>query len=160
MSADQKTKTKSPDAIIAGLPLPPAPKAVGLYKPCLIAGNLCYTSGHVSMNEDGSLITGCVGRAASQQDGYDAARAAGLAILSTLKSNLESLDRVKQVVKLFGFVNCTDDFEQQPAVLNGCSELMAEVFGPGVGVGTRSAVGTNALPLGVMVEIEAIFELT
>ena len=102
---------------------------------------------------------GCVGRDADQDAGYAAARQTGLAILSTLKSELGSLDRIARIVKLFGMVNCTPDFTQQPAVINGCSELMRDVFGAETGVGTRSAVGVAALPLGVVVEIEAIVEI-
>ena len=108
---------------------------------------------------DGSLLTGCVGKDVDQQAGYDAAKQAGLTMLSTLKGYLGSLDRIKQVVKLFGMVYCTDDFIQQPAVINGCSELMAQVFGDDIGIGTRSAVGVASLPLGSIVEIEGIFEL-
>ncbi len=142
-----------------GLELPPAPSAVAVYRPSLIVGDLCYTSGHLPVNVDGSLHTGCVGKDADQESGYAAAKQAGLAILSTLKSELGSLDRVERIVKLFGMVNCTPEFTQQPAVVNGCSELMREVFGEEVGVGTRSAVGVAALPLGVMVEIEAIVQI-
>ena len=142
-----------------GYELPPAPKAVGLYRPATVVGHLCYTSGHVPLQSDGSLIKGCVGKDADEQAGIQAARQAGLTILATLKQHLGGLDRVKRVVKIFGLVNCTSEFTGQPAVMNGCSELMKEVFGDENGVGARSAVGTNALPLGVMVEIEAIFEL-
>ena len=152
MSADGKIEE-------LGLELPPAPKAVGVYKPVLIVDGLCYTSGHVPLNPDGSMITGCVGQDADQEAGYAAARQVGLTILASLKSHLGSLDRIERVVKLFGLVNCTSEFQGHPAVINGCSELMAEVFGPDQGVGTRSAVGANSLPLGVMVEIEGIFEL-
>jgi enamine deaminase RidA (YjgF/YER057c/UK114 family) len=111
------------------------------------------------MMPDGSLLKGCVGKDVDQQAGYDAAKQAGLTLLATLQAHLGSLDKVKRVVKLFGMVYCTDDFIQQPAVVNGCSELMAQVFGDDVGVGTRSAVGVAALPLGVIVEIEGIFEI-
>jgi len=142
-----------------GFELPPAPSALGIYKPALTIGNICYTSGHLPVMPDGSLLTGCVGKDVDQQAGYDAAKQAGLTMLSTLKGYLGSLDRIKQVVKLFGMVYCTDDFIQQPAVINGCSELMAQVFGDGIGIGTRSAVGVASLPLGVIVEIEGIFEL-
>jgi len=142
-----------------GLELPPAPSAVAVYRPSLIVGDLCYTSGHLPVNIDGSLHLGCVGRNADQDAGYAAAKQAGLAILSTLKAELGSLDRIARIVKLFGMVNCTPEFTQQPAVVNGCSELMREVFGEDIGVGTRSAVGVAALPLGVMVEIEAIVEI-
>lgn len=142
-----------------GLELPPAPSAVAVYRPSMIVGDLCYTSGHLPVNPDGSLHLGCVGKNVDQDAGYAAARQAGLAILSTLKAELGSLDRVSRIVKLFGMVNCTPEFTQQPAVVNGCSELMREVFGAEIGVGTRSAVGVAALPLGVVVEIEAIVEV-
>lgn len=152
MNADKKL-------LELGYELPPAPKAVGVYKPALVIGNLCYTSGHVPFLPDGNLIKGCVGRDADETAGYNAAKQAGLTILATLKSHFGSLDRIKQVVKIFGLVNCSDDFTGQPAVMNGCSELFKAVFGEEAGIGTRSAVGTNSLPLGVMVEIEAIFEI-
>lgn len=142
-----------------GFELPPAPKAVGVYKPALTVGNLCHTSGHLPLLSDGSLLKGVVGKDATVEQGYEAARQAGLAILSTLNDYLGSINKVKRVVKIFGMVYCTDDFTQQPAVVNGCSELMAKVFGDDVGVGTRSAVGVAALPLGVMVEVEGIFEV-
>ena len=142
-----------------GLELPPAPNAVAVYRPSLIVGDLCYTSGHLPVNTDGSLHLGCVGKDADQEAGYAAAKQAGLAILSTLQAELGSLDRIARIVKLFGMVNCTPEFTQQPTVVNGCSELMRDVFGDEVGVGTRSAVGVAALPLGVMVEIEAIVEV-
>lgn len=152
MSADQRIEE-------LGYQLPPAPSAVGVYQPALTVGNMCYTSGHLPVNVDGSLLTGCVGKDVDQEAGYEAAKQAGLTMLATLKSHLGSLDRVKRVVKLFGMVYCTNDFVQQPAVVNGCSELMKQVFGDEAGVGTRSAVGVAALPLGVSVEIEGIFEL-
>jgi len=122
MSAEQKLKDLN-------LELPPAPAPLGVYKPILIEGNLAYLSGHGPLKSDGSMITGRVGVDLNQEDGYKAARQTGLAILATLKSQLGSLDRVKRVVKVLGFVNCTNDFAQQPAVINGCSELFAEVFG-------------------------------
>ena len=142
-----------------GLELPPPPKALGVYRPMIVVENLCYTSGHGPLRTDGSLITGRVGADADKSAGYDAARQTGLAILSTVRAHLGSLDRIKRLVKIFGMVQCTDDFTEQPAVINGCSELMIEVFGEENGVGARSAVGMNSLPLGMMVEIEAIFEL-
>lgn len=153
MSADQRLAE-------LGFQLPPPPAAVGVYRPAIMVGNLCFTSGHLPINSDGSLLTGCVGRDADQEAGYAAARQAGLALLATLKSELGSLDRIKRVIKLFGMVNCTDDFTKHPAVINGCSELMKAVFGDEEGVGARSAIGVNALPLGVLVEIEGIFEIS
>lgn len=143
-----------------GYVLPPAPQAVGVYRPAVVVGNLCYTSGHIPLLPDGSMIKGKVGADADERAGYHAAKQAALTILATLKARLGTLNRVRRVVKLFGLVNCTDDFTQQPSVMNGCSDVMREVFGVEQGVGARSAVGTNSLPLGVMVEIEAIFELT
>ncbi|MDG1808418.1 MAG: RidA family protein [Pirellulaceae bacterium] len=142
-----------------GLVLPPAPKAVGVYRPSVMVGNLCMTSGHVPLNTDGSMITGCVGSELDQQAGYEAAKQTGLTILATLQRDLGNLDRIKRVVKLFGMVWCTSDFTQHPAVINGCSELYRDVFGEQIGVGARSAVGMSSLPLGVTVEIEGVFEI-
>ena len=152
MSAEQKLEELK-------LELPPAAKPAGLYKPFLMVDNLCYVSGHGPLKTDKTLITGCLGKGADVEQGYEAAKQTGLAILATLKKNLGSLDRVKRVVKIFGLVCCVDNFHQQPAVINGCSELFAQVFGEDAGVGVRSAIGTNALPLEMMVEIEAIFEI-
>lgn len=152
MSADAKLQE-------LGLELPPPPKAAGLYRPLIVVERLAYTSGHLPPDVDGSLITGRVGEDLDQQAGYDAARRAGLAILATLRDELGSLDRVKRLVKLLGLVRCTPEFSGQPAVINGCSELFRDVFGDDAGIAVRSAVGANALPLGAVVEIEAIFEL-
>jgi enamine deaminase RidA (YjgF/YER057c/UK114 family) len=139
--------------------LPPAPKPGGVYKPVVIVDSMCYVSGHGPLKSDGTLIVGRVGDSLTQAEGYQAARQTGLALLATLRAQLGSLDRIQRVVKLLGMVNCTDDFGQQPAVINGCSELFAEVFGVEDGVGARSAVGFNALPGGIAVEIEAIVQL-
>ena len=139
--------------------LPPPPKPAGVYKPVVVAGNMCYASGHGPLLPDGTMMSGRVGLEVDQQAGYDAARQTGLAILATLRASLGSLDRVKRVIKLLGMVNCTPDFTQQPAVINGCSELFAQVFGSDEGVGARSAVGMGSLPGNISVEIEAIFEL-
>jgi enamine deaminase RidA (YjgF/YER057c/UK114 family) len=141
------------------LELPPAAEPKGVYKPLVVVGNLVYTSGHLPVKPDGSLITGRVGAELDVQAGYQAAQFAGLGILASLRKQFESLDKIKRLVKLFGIVNCTADFTQQPAVINGCSEMFAAVFGPDGGIAARSAIGTNTLPLGVPVEIEAIFEL-
>lgn len=141
------------------LNLPPAPKPVGVYRPILVVNNLAYLSGHGPLRPDGSLITGCVGRDVDQATGYQAARQTGLAMLATLQKGLGSLDRVRRLVKLFGMVQCVPEFTQHPAVINGCSELFAEVFGPEYGVAARSAIGVISLPVGMTVEIEAIFEL-
>jgi len=105
------------------------------------------------------MITGRVGADLTTEQGKQAARQVGLAILSTVRATIGSLDKVKRLIKTFGLVRCTNEFGEQPQVINGFSELMAEVFGEDAGVGTRSAVGTNALPGGIAVEIECMFEV-
>jgi enamine deaminase RidA (YjgF/YER057c/UK114 family) len=142
-----------------GLELPPAPKPVGVYKPLVVAGNLAYVSGHGPLKSDGTLMTGRVGADVDLHGGQLAARQTGLAILATLKSHLGSLDRVVRVVKLLGMVNCTPDFTAQPQVINGCSELFRDVWGPDNGVGARSAVGMGSLPGNIPTEVEVIFEI-
>jgi enamine deaminase RidA (YjgF/YER057c/UK114 family) len=139
--------------------MPPAAEPKGVYRPLVVLGNLIYTSGHLPVQASGKLITGRLGAELDVPAGYAAARLAGLGILASLSKQLGSLDRVRRVVKVLGAVNCLPEFTQQPAVLNGCSELFARVFGPDAGVGARSAIGLSALPLGVPVEIEAIFEV-
>jgi enamine deaminase RidA (YjgF/YER057c/UK114 family) len=141
------------------LTLPPAPKPVAVYKPAVRVGNLLYVSGHGPLKADKTLILGKVGKDLTLDQGKEAARQTGLAILATLKDTLGSLGKVKRLVKAFGMVNCTDDFTDQPKVINGFSELMNDVFGDDAGVGARSAVGHNALPNGMAVEVEAIFEV-
>lgn len=141
------------------LDMPPAPKAMGVYKSLVLTGNICYLSGHGPLKSDGTLIKGRVGADLDQQAGYNAARQTGLALLATLQAQLGSLNKVKRVVKLLGMVNSTADFEQHPAVINGCSELFAKVWGDDAGVGARSAVGMGSLPGNIAVEIEAIFEV-
>ena len=142
-----------------GIELPPAPKPIGLYKPVVVVGNLAYLSGHGPLKSDGSLITGRLGDDLSIEQGQAAARQTALAMLATLRSSLGTLDRVGRLIKLLGLVRCTDAFDQQPAVINGCSQVFADVFGPDQGIAARSALGTNALPGGIAVEIEAIFEI-
>jgi enamine deaminase RidA (YjgF/YER057c/UK114 family) len=139
--------------------LPPAPKVGGVYRPVVIAGNMAYVSGHVSLKLDGSILTGRVGADVDQEAGKHAAEAAGLAILATLRANLGSLDRVKRVIKTLGMVNCTPEFTNHPEVINGCSELWGKIWGPDHGIGARSAVGLGSLPRNATIEIEAIFEL-
>jgi len=139
--------------------LPPAPAAKGVYTPFLLDGNHIYVSGHLPVNPDGTLQRGKIGKDIDQEAGKLAARQAGLSILATLIANLGTLNRVKRVIKVFGMVNATTDFEKQPYIVNGCSELFADVFGPLNGIGVRSAVGVGSLPENVPVEIEAIFEL-
>ena len=151
----------SADAKLAELKLelPPAPKAMGVYKPVVIIGNLAYVSGHGPLKPDGTLMVGRVGSEVDQQAGYNAAKQTGLAILASLKRELGSLDRVKRVIKTLGMVNCTADFANHPAVINGCSELFAQVWGSDNGVGARSAIGMGSLPGNISVEIEVICEL-
>ena len=141
------------------LELPPAPKPVAVYRPLVIVGNLAYVSGHGPLKPDKSLITGRVGADLDLAAGKLAARQVGLAILATLRNELGSLNRVSRLVKTLGMVNSAPDFFDHPKVINGFSELMAEVFGPENGIGARSAVGMGPLPGNIAVEIEAIFEL-
>jgi enamine deaminase RidA (YjgF/YER057c/UK114 family) len=139
--------------------LPPAPKPVAKYKTAVLAGNMLYVSGHGPLKEDKTMITGRVGADLNLEQGKAAARQVGLAILSTVRATLGSLDKVKRLIKTLGLVQCTNEFRDQPQVINGFSELMAEVFGDDDGVAARSAVGTNALPGNIAVEIECIFEV-
>jgi enamine deaminase RidA (YjgF/YER057c/UK114 family) len=142
------------------LELPPAPKAVGVYKPIVEINGLVYLSGHGPLRPDGALIKGRLGADLDVKAGYDAARQTGLAILATLKKHCGSLDRIARLVKTFGLVQATPEFTDHPAVINGFSELMRGVFGEENGIAARSAVGAASLPAGMAVEIEAIFELT
>lgn len=142
------------------LQLPPAPTPLGAYRPVVIVDSIAYLSGHVPLAEDGSLLTGKVGDTVDGEAGYYAARRTGLVMLSSLREALGSLDRVERVIKLLGMVNCVTTFHELPAVINGCSELLAEVFGPDAGVGARSAVGVASLPSDISVEIEGIFEIS
>ena len=149
------------EAIISQLniELPPPPTPAGVYKPLVIVDNLAYLSGHGPVCSDGSMLQGRVGSEVDLDGGYRAARQTGLALLSTLRHGLGSLDRVVRVIKVLGLVNSSPDFHQHPAVINGCSELFAQVFGKDAGVGARSALGVAALPGNITVEIEAIFEI-
>ena len=141
-----------------GLKLPPAPPPAGVYRPVLVVDNFLYVSGQGPVNLDGSLMTGRVGDSTDKEGGKLAARQVGLTMLSTIKTHFGDLDRIKRVVKVLGMVNCTLDFGEQPYVINGFSELMADVFGRENGIGVRSAVGMM-LPSSILVEIEAHFEL-
>jgi enamine deaminase RidA (YjgF/YER057c/UK114 family) len=139
--------------------LPPVSAPKGLYRPLVVSGNLVFLSGHLPGKADGTLIQGKVGDQLTIEEAKVAARAVGLAILATLKNELGSLNKIKRVVKLFGMVNAVADFDKHPFVVNGCSELMEEVFGSENGVGARSAFGVAGLPANCPVEVEAIFEL-
>jgi len=152
MSADAKIQE-------LGLELPPAPPPMGVYKPIVLDGNLAYLSGHGPVQSDGTLMNGRVGDDLDLEAGYQSARQVGLTLLATLRANLGSLDRVRRVIKVLGMVNCTADFPDHPKVINGCSELFAQVWGEEHGVGARSAVGMGSLPGNIPTEIEAIFEI-
>jgi enamine deaminase RidA (YjgF/YER057c/UK114 family) len=141
-----------------GLILPPAPKPVGVYKPVLVVGKFLYVSGQGPIRSDGTLMTGRLGADLDKEEGKLAARQVGLTMLSTIKTHFGELKKIKRVVKVLGMVNSAPGFDQQPAVINGFSELMAEVFGEENGIGVRSAVGM-ILPSNIPVEVEAMFEL-
>ena len=139
--------------------LPEAKAPVGNYVATKVSGNLLFISGQISISESGELIKGKVGKDLSVDDGYKAAERCGLSIISQAKVACNGdLSKIKSCVKLTGFVNSTDNFTEQPKVINGASDLIASVFGE-AGMHTRAAVSTNSLPLGVSVEVDAIFEL-
>lgn len=142
-----------------GLAMPPHNVPKNAFVNYVKVGNTVYLSGHLPQPAEGELVVGKIGKDLKMEEGYEAAKLCGLNLCATLKANLGDLDKVKRIVKLTAFVNCTDSFTQQPAVVNGCSELFMKVFGPTVGEHSRSAVGTNSLPLGVAVEIEAVVEV-
>ncbi len=152
----------TPEARLAALPekLPPAPQPQGIYRPVLVVGSSVYVSGHGPLCADGTLLTGRLGADLELPAGKAAARQTGLAILASLRAHLGSLDRIRRVVKVLGMVNATPEFTEHPKVINGCSELFVEIWGPELGVGVRSAVGMGSLPGGIAVEVEALFELS
>ena len=141
-----------------GIELTAVSKPVANYVKAVRTGNLLYLSGHGPTKADGTNITGKVGKDLTVDQGYDAAKQVGIAILSTLKAELGDLNKVKRVVKVLGMVNCTEDFVDQPKVMNGFSDLMVAVFGE-KGKHARSAVGMYALPSNISVEVEIIVEL-
>ena len=141
------------------LTLPNPPKPIAKYKPAVLAGNILYVSGHGPLKPDGKQILGRVGQDLNLEQGKEAARVVGLAILATVRNTLGSLDKVKRLIKTLGMVNSTADFKDHPQVINGFSELMADVFGDDAGVGARSAVGMGSLPGNIAVEVECIFEV-
>ena len=141
-----------------GLILPPAPKPAGVYKPVLIVDKFLYVSGQGPIRTDGTLMTGKLGADLDTDEGKLAARQVALTMLSTIKTHFGELKKIKRIIKVLGMVNSAPNFERQPAVINGFSELMAEVFGEENGIGVRSAVGM-ILPSNIPVEIEAMFEL-
>ena len=139
--------------------LPEAKPPVGSYVATKKTGNLLFISGQISIDENGELIKGKVGKDLSTDQAYEAAKRCGLSIVAQAKAACDGdLSKIKSCVKLTGFVNSTDDFIEQPKVINGASDLVASIFGD-AGMHTRAAVSTNSLPLGVSVEVDAIFEL-
>jgi len=139
--------------------LPEAKAPVGNYVATKISGKMLFVSGQISIDENGELIKGKVGKDLDTQSGYNAAKRCALSIISQVKKACNNdLSKIKSCVKLTGFVNSTNDFTEQPKVINGASDVIASVFGD-AGMHTRAAVSTNSLPLGVSVEVDAIFEL-
>ena len=139
--------------------LPEAKAPVGNYVATKIVGNLLYISGQVSINSNGELIKGKVGKDLTTDEAYKAAERCGISIIAQVKKACDGdLSKVKSCIKLTGFVNSTNDYTEQPKVINGASDLIASVFGE-AGMHTRAAVSTNSLPLGVSVEVDAIFEI-
>ncbi|MDC0436509.1 RidA family protein [Candidatus Pelagibacter sp.] len=139
--------------------LPDATAPVGSYIAAKVVGKILFISGQISISENGELIKGKLGKELDTQSGYNAAKRCALSIISQVKKVCNNdLSNVKSCIKLTGFVNSTDDFIEQPKVINGASDLIASIFGD-AGMHTRAAVSTNSLPLGVSVEVDAIFEL-
>ncbi len=134
-------------------------KPVGIYKPVVIVGNMAYLSGHIPRTEDGQIMRGKLGDGATVEQGQQAAKRSAIALLTSLKAELGTLNRVKRLVKTTGMVNCTPDFTDQPKVINGCSQVLKDLFGDENGVGARAAVGMSSLPAGSICEIEMIFEI-
>ena len=142
-----------------GLSLPQATDPVGSYVATKISGKFLFISGQISIDDKGTLIKGKLGKDLNTEDGYQAAKRCGLSIIAQAKKACDGdLSRIKSCVKLTGFVNSTEDFTDQPKVINGASELIVSIFGD-AGMHTRAAVSTNSLPLGVSVEVDAIFEI-
>ena len=152
MSYDDKIKELK-------IELPEAKAPVGNYVATKISGKMLFISGQISIDENGQLIKGKVGKDLDTESGYNAAKRCALSIISQVKKACnDDLSKIKSCIKLTGFVNSTDDFTEQPKVINGASDVIASVFGD-AGMHTRAAVSTNSLPLGVAVEVDAIFEI-
>ena len=151
MSAELKLKQM-------GIVLPESPKPLANYVRTVRTGNLLFVSGHGPYNDGKTLLVGKLGKEVTIEEGYKTARNVAVNCLASIRENLGSLDKVKRVVKLLGMVNCTEDFREQPKVMNGASDLLVEVFGE-AGRHARSAVGMQALPNQIPVEIEMILEV-
>lgn len=151
MDAEKKLKE-------LGISLPAAPKPVANYVPAVQAGNLLFVSGHGPYNDGKTILSGKLGKELTIEEGYKTARNVALNCLASVKATLGELNKVRRVVKLLGMVNCTEDFKDQPKVINGASDLLGEIFGE-AGRHARSAVGMQSLPNGIPVEIEMIMEV-
>jgi enamine deaminase RidA (YjgF/YER057c/UK114 family) len=151
MSAEMKLKE-------LGISLPQAPRPLANYVPAVRAGSILFVSGHGPYNDGKTMTSGKLGKELTIEQGYQAARNVALNCLASIKATVGDLDKVKRVVKLLGMVNCTEDFRDQPKVINGASDLLVEIFGD-AGKHARSAVGMQALPNGIPVEIEMILEI-
>lgn len=141
-----------------GITLPPVPTPLANYVPFTLSGNLLFLAGQGPRAADGTWMCGRVGDQVSVEDAYQHARLAGLRLLSAAQAALGSLDRVRRVLKVTGFVNASPEFGEHPSVINGCSDLLVEVFGE-AGRHARTALGVGSLPLGITVEIEAVLEV-
>ncbi|MEP6749294.1 MAG: RidA family protein [Bacteroidota bacterium] len=142
-----------------GLQFPASHVSKGIYKRCLTVGNFLFVSGHVSVYTDGKFFTGKVGEDLTEEQGKEAARQCALGMLCSIKGHLGNFDRLKRVVRLLGMVNSSSTFEKHALVVNGCSELFAQLMGEENGIGVRSSVGMGSLPGNVAVEVEGLFEL-
>jgi enamine deaminase RidA (YjgF/YER057c/UK114 family) len=151
MSAEMKLKE-------LGISLPQAPRPLANYVPAVRAGSILFVSGHGPYNDGKSMTSGKLGKELTIEQGYQTARNVALNCLASVKATIGGLDKVRRVVKLLGMVNCTEDFRDQPKVINGASDLLVEIFGE-AGKHARSAVGMQALPNGIPVEIEMILEI-
>lgn len=142
-----------------GITLPEMPTPVANYVQAVRAGNLVFLAGHGPLKPEGGYVTGKVGVDLTLEEGYEAARLTAIALLSSLKNEIGDLDRVKRIVRVFGMVNAPDGFTDHPRVINGCSDLLVELFGAARGKHARAAVGMNSLPIGIAVEIEMVVEV-
>jgi enamine deaminase RidA (YjgF/YER057c/UK114 family) len=141
------------------LEMPENARTLGMYKFVLVQDGLAYVSGHGPVGADGTAICGRLGDTLQKEDGYEAGRRTAINVVRSLREQFGSLDAIERIVKTIGFVNATPDFKDHPAVINGFSELIRDIFGPDAGVGARSAIGVASLPGGWAVEVEAVFKL-
>lgn len=142
-----------------GIELPAPAASLAIYKKIVVVDKMAYLSGHIPIDEEGKIMVGKVGKDVDVEFAATAARRCGIALLATLRGEVGSLNNVKRLVKTTGMVNCSPDVTQQPEVVNGCSQLIVDVFGEENGKGARAAVGMSSLPRGAICEIEMIFEL-